>query len=174
MTNQRYPFLRDQQVNLANQLTYRMNNSHGVGTFLVYKNADQTNIASGDKITFPAEDYDVSGWFHVGSSAYEPKQSGYYAFFTNMAISTAALTANKHHSLHLYKNGAYYAVMGHAQVAVNTDDLQLYGSVIVDADPGDYFEMYFFHNQAGNPTIRKPADHQENYFCGHFLGYRGA
>lgn len=178
MTVSRHPVIKQPQQAAHDQSIYNTVRSIGVGTFLVYKTADQTAIASGATITFDAADYDPSGWFDLANEQWKPQQWGYYRLSSMIELATANIGTYKHYEVTLYKNGSAYTHMGHAQSmnpANNDDDLQLYGSVIVEAKPGDYFELKFFHNNgATNPTLPAPVAHEHNFFCGEFISFRGA
>lgn len=173
MSIARNPIVGQPQRTIAEQTAFRQLKQLGLGTFSAHKNADQTGITTGTKITFDDAEYNPSDWYSTSTSRFTPKQKGYYRM--NAQIFVDSGVANKHISLILYKNGAKYKVFDHRQMS-NTDDVVTAGGGIVKADGDDYFEIYVDHDAApATLDITAPAATEEsNYFEGELIAPHGS
>jgi hypothetical protein len=144
-----------------------------IGAFSAIKSGSQNDIPDqiDTKITFDAEEFDVSGWYDTTTSRYTPLQAGYYNLTAGIRITPAV--ADKFVIAKIYKNGtsAKRLLQGHTS---NATGFQGAGSATVFADGvDDYFEVYFFHNfgvATSDIVDVSTGSGAECYFQGAFIG----
>ena len=167
--------IRNSQTLVADQTGYRQLKATGVGSFCAYKSVDQTNVPNSTwtKVTFGAEEFDVSNWYDTSTSRFTPRQPGFYRLSAMIFASDAG--SNQEVQVAIYKNGSIYktGVAGLSGGGVGGAKVNV--SVTAKADGDDYFEVYFWHEVAGDTTdINAPSSIEHNFFEGEFIALQGS
>lgn len=134
--------------------------------FGAYSSAAQTGLADNTmtKVVFGTEEFDTQSKF--ASSAFTPTISGKYQLSAGVNIEpTAAATLNGI-DVYLYKNGAPFKQLARLTGQSITSVISVNGSVLVDSDTDDYFEVYAAADIAAAGTWKINANQTETYFTG--------
>lgn len=139
-------------------------------SFRAYKSAAQT-VPSGSatKVQFDAETWDAATVFDSGGNyRFTPTVAGKYHLSASVELDS--LDAAKRVEIHIYKNGAEFALsprFWNASGAVS--NVQAAFDVDVTANgAGDYFDVRVYHDHGSNRNLT--TDGKRNFFNGHWCG----
>lgn len=134
----------------------------GIGRgFSAIKSTNQGGIAPATytKVTFPVEEWDISGWYDSANSRFQPTEAGYYSITAQVQV-LSGLGAGAATRLALYKNGALPSPVINISDAytISSSDVQTFLLVAdVYASGTDYFEIYVRSDGGSAKTISSGA-----------------
>jgi hypothetical protein len=95
------------------------------------------------KVLFQTENFDVGSCYDTSTSRFTPTTAGKYFFNASVSVnSTGDFDKN---DVNFYKNGSAFANFRTPHTSYTTS----HGSVIIEADGDDYFEIYYEQNSGG-------------------------
>jgi hypothetical protein len=118
--------------------------SSGSGAFMAY-NSTVTSMTNNSptKVLFQTENFDVGSCYDTSTSRFTPTTAGKYFFNASVSVnSTGDFDKN---DVNFYKNGSAFANFRTPHTSYTTS----HGSVIIEADGDDYFEIYYEQNSGG-------------------------
>ena len=130
----------------------------GIGRgFSAIKSTSQGGIAPATytKVTFPVEEWDISGWYDSANSRFQPTEAGYYSITAQVQI-LSGLGAGAVTRLALYKNGALPSPVINVSdtYTISASDVQTFLLIAdVYASGTDYFEIYVRSDGGSAKTI---------------------
>ena len=128
--------------------------SRGQSAFGAYASANQTGLASGaaTKISLNTEEFDTDNHFDSVTNYRFTPTAGTYQISAACAMNNAAAFTNA--QLVLYKNGsAFKSLASHQDSSSSTGAIQISGSVLVQANGTDYFELWAVQTGSGTWNI---------------------
>ena len=131
-------------VDFSNATTTLNSAMKATPAFMAY-NSTVTSMTNNSptKVLFQTENFDVGSCYDTSTSRFTPTTAGKYFFNASVSVnSTGDFDKN---DVNFYKNGSSFANFRTPHTSYTTS----HGSVIIEADGDDYFEIYYEQNSGG-------------------------
>lgn len=142
--------------------------------FLVQKTGTQSLLnATETKVSWDSEIYDKGSVF--GSDKFTARKPGLYRMTASLSMTRDSSSEIDSCSLLLFKNSAFHRTLSLLDIDrnsnLNSEDIFLNGSVDLEVDAGDEFEIYAYQSTGGPFTIQPSTtgSRASTYWSAHFL-----
>ena len=121
--------------------------------------------ATGVKVTFDSEIYDVGSSFDLSNNKFTVATAGKYIVMPGITLYDSGNRLERG-DMYIYKNGSLFQKFTHFDYGYSSSNSREYNlghSFIASLAVNDYIEMYVYHNTNDSGSIVAESDHRQTY-----------